>query len=303
MAFDFPSNHPRVAYFDRAITAINGSANAALDVQPNPGDKIYPGVETLDAVRAGVVDLGWINAAHLEAIDPRLGAINLPFGLDDNAMKSASARAGAIRFMNEFCRPHGLRALAIMRGADQIFVTKNSRLKTLSDIHGLRVRVAGGGVYEAIIRSIGARPVAIPIPHVLPAINQTDVDCVFTSPGAWQTLFANDLPYGTRVPGLMMINYVLLAGDAFCSALPSNAYGTIETEFERHVTNAWHDMASDDAKILRAIGRRGASVQTVLDRESWLQATSKVRTEFSAAWPGILGKLSEATGVSLGDRR
>lgn len=302
MAFDFPSNHPRAAYFDRATRAISTSESAALNIQPNPGGKIHPGVRTLDAVRDGIVDIGWINAAHLEAIDPRLGAVNLPFGLGDNVMEPAHARAGAIRFMNEFCRPQGLRVLAIMRGADQMFVTRDSHLETLSDIRGLRVRVAGGGIYEAIVQSVGARPVVIPIPHVLSAISSDEINSIFTSPGAWQTLFAADMPYGTCVPGLMMINYVLLAGDTFCSALPPDSYRTIETAFERHVTNAWQDMASDDVEILGSMERYGARVQAVLDRDSWLCAATKVHGEFSAAWPGVLGKLADAVGVNLGER-
>ncbi len=55
-----------------------------------------------------------------------------------------------------------LKVLALMRGAGTIVIFKNRQVRTPDDMRDLKIRVAGPGVYQDIVRSLGAAPVVFP---------------------------------------------------------------------------------------------------------------------------------------------
>ena len=69
---------------------------------------------------------------------------------------------GVLALVRSYVEPRGLKALALMRGADTIVIFKNRHLRTPDDMKGLKIRVAGPGVYQDIVRSLGAEPVVFP---------------------------------------------------------------------------------------------------------------------------------------------
>jgi C4-dicarboxylate-binding protein DctP len=110
-------------------------------------------------VRNKTVPLTFVNSAFLQSLDPDLGFLNLPFTITDQLMAKPGVAEGILALVRSYVEPRGLKVFAVMRGADTIVIFKNRQVRTPDDMKGLRIRVAGPGVYQDIVRSLGAAPV------------------------------------------------------------------------------------------------------------------------------------------------
>ncbi len=273
---DIPAAHPRVPYFARMLEDLRLTQ---VEWRMSCNGVAYAGSRALQAVMQGEARMAWVNSAHLESIAPELAVLNLPFGLDDDQMTSADRVLSLQAAMDFAARPKGLRVLGLMRGADQLFVAPARHFRTLPELAGAHIRVAGPGVYEKLMTSLGAVPVVMPIPHITEAFTHSMVDGVFTSPGGWQTQFGASTPCATRVPGLMFINYVLVALADWFAQLSAELAHAIRDAATNHVTARWSDMRRDDEAVLRAAESAGARVLLAEDPEAWRACVSPLRQD------------------------
>lgn len=275
---------------------------AQLDEGPAPfqcklecdGD-LYAGRKALEAVRTGAVRMAWINTSHLEVLAQELSVIHLPFGPGDAELREPDRASALARLIDSRTRAAGIRTLGLMRGADQLFASPRHDIRAIEDLRGLRVRVAGPGMYEEILRSLEAIPVPLPIPAIRDAFAAGGIDCVFTSPGGWQTQFGPEVCHGSRVPGLMFITYALVADAAWFEGLDASVARTLQAAADRQVTWAWADMERDDAAVLHGLTARGASVRTVTDIDAWRRRTSVLREAANARHPAMARALRSLT--------
>jgi C4-dicarboxylate-binding protein DctP len=289
MVTDIPATHVRVPYFRRMAAQLDA---AGLACRLEIDGQRYAGRAALDAVRAGQARAAWVNAAHLEPLDPALGVLNLPFFLGDQALAPPGRADAALQLVDAVTSAQGLRALGLMRGADQLFVAPRPLGGGPGALAGLRVRVAGPGVYEAIMQSLDAAPVAVPIPHIRQALAGGALDALFTSPGGWQDQLGLDAPHALRVPGLMRINYVMLADAGWFDALPAAAQSNLRSAAQRCVTHEWQAMARDDEEVLARMEKAGARIVQAHDLELWRERVAPMKGQLLARY--------RAAGVAFG---
>jgi C4-dicarboxylate-binding protein DctP len=293
MVTDIPAAHPRVPYFDRMVSLLNGEGvPCRFEVD---GDR-YAGRRALDAVASGSVQMAWVNAAHLESIDPALGALNLPFFLGDDVLADAARADRALDLIDRLASPAGMRVLGLMRGADQLFVSQRALPPGSEAVQGKRVRVAGPGIYEDIMRAVGAEPVAIPIPDIGNALASGSFDCLFTSPGGWQTQLGMAAPHGLRVPGLMMISYVLLVHAGWYEQLGSHGQEVLRNAAQRCVTHAWRAMEQDDRDVLDAMSRAGATITVDQEPRAWRDKLAPLKARHFARYSAASQGFRELAG-------
>jgi C4-dicarboxylate-binding protein DctP len=292
---DIPGAHPRIPYLDAFAAGIGDRSVGTLAVRTNPQGEVLPGRASLDAVLGGTAQIAAVNMAHLEALEPRAGFMNLPFGLDDATMGDPARRTAATEALAGLVRPHGVELLGVMRGADQLFAFPEADVRRLEDVAGRRIRVAGGGIYESVVRGLGAEPVAIPIPRIREAMGRGEVDGVFTSPGGWTSEVRDDAPHAVLAPGLMMITYGVVADADWLAALPAPERAAV-VDAGREVTDAWVRMQQDDERVVAAATADGAT-HTVLpgpEVARWRAAVAEVREGFLAAHPDLADRLRGA---------
>jgi C4-dicarboxylate-binding protein DctP len=221
---------------------------------------LYPGQASLDAVRNKTVPLIFVNSAFLQSIDPDLGFLNLPFTITDQMMKKPRVAEGVLALVRDYVEPHGLKVFAIMRGADTIMIFKNRQVRTPDDVKGLKIRVAGPGVYQDIVKSLGATPVVFPAIEMGAALARGAMDGIITSPGGWGKNVA-DAPSASLVPGLLFYTYFLIADKAWFDALPSPEQKALADSTRVAVTEKWGEMQADDARLVAELVSRGRAIR------------------------------------------
>lgn len=295
MINDIPVGHIRLPYFDVLARRLTRETDDALNVKVNPGNKVLLGKAGLEAIRNGSVQMGWVNTAHLEAISPRVGFINLPFTIDDEVMGKDRVRNGVVDLINASLDITDVRVLGLMRAADQVFIFRDRQLARPDDLKGVKVRVAGTGIYEDIMTGLGAVPVAIPPREIKRAVEAGLIDGVFTSPGGWSSTVGMSAPKANLVPGLMFITYSLVVNRAWYDALPTDYRQVIADAARGEVTDKWRTMLDDDLAQIDSMVKQGATFHAVPtgDLGPWKARVASVSASFNAKYPDVAAKFAE----------
>lgn len=292
LVHDIPSDHPRLPYFDQFSESVATSTDGRLTVEINPNGEVLAGRASLDAVRSGAADLALVNMAHVEAMEPAAGFMNLPFAFDDTMMADDRNRTAVFDVQADLIRPHGVELLGYMRGADQLIAFPRDDVARVEDIEGRRVRVAGGGIYEQLMTRLGAEPVAVPIPQIKELVAGGRVDGVFTSPGGWATQVIADVPHAVQVPGLMYISYALVANQDWFDGLPDDQRDAVAAA-GAGMTAQWVQMTEDDRTVVDQAVADGGSYRVLPDEEvaRWRERVIGISDDFYRAHPAVADDL------------
>ena len=298
LVHDIAPPHPRYTQLTQMAAEVAKRTQGTLTIAINPGGKVlYPGQASLDAVRNKTVPLTFVNSAFLQSIDPDLGFLNLPFTITD-AMMSKPVAEGILSLVRGYVEPRGLKVLAIMRGADTIMIFKNRQVRTPDDMKGLRIRVAGPGVYQDIVRSLGATPVVFPAIEMGAALARGAMDGIITSPGGWGKN-VKDAPSASLVPGLLFYTYFLIADRTWFDALASAEQKALADSARVAVTEKWSEMQADDARLVAELVSGGATY-TVVPRDgvvAWRERTGTVMRDFTDKHPEAMRKFRAVSGA------
>jgi C4-dicarboxylate-binding protein DctP len=285
---DVPSGHPRLKYALQIEADVAKASGGSIRVVTN---RDIPGKAGLGALLTDKAQIAALNTAHLEAVDPRVGFVNLPFGLSDAAiMERPGTLDRIIALMQKQLDASGLVILGVMRGADNLFVFKNRRVREPGDLAGVKIRVTGEGIYEEIMKSLGAQPVAMPIGQIKEAIAQGKVEGTSTSPGGWTSQLGMSARMGSQVPGLMMLTYTYVAKKGWLDSLTTEQRDLITKAVRDNSTLQWRAMYDDDRAVIDAFVKQGGSYEVVPESElsAWRKAVAPVSAGFEKKYPDVV---------------
>jgi len=293
LVHDIAPPHPRYAQLSQMQAEVARRTQGALTIAINPGGKIlYPGQASLDAVRNKTVPLTFVNSAFLQSVDPDLGVLNLPFTVTDERIAKGGAQK-LVYLVDGYVAPKGLRALGVMRGADTILIFKSRQVSTPGDVKGLKIRVAGPGVYGEIVKSLGATPVVFPAIEMGAALARGAMDGIITSPGGWGKK-VKDAPVASLVPGLLFYTYFLIADKGWFEALPQGERKALTEAARATVTEKWDEMREDDARLVAELVGGGAKYAVVPSAASWRERTEPVTRQFADRHPEAVRRFRAA---------
>ncbi len=299
LVHDIAPPHPRYTQLTQMAAEVAKRTQGTLTIAINPGGKVlYPGQASLAAVRNKTAPLAFINSAFLQSVDPDLGFLNLPFTITDALMSKPGVTEGVLALVRSYVEPRGLKVLAVMRGADTIVIFKNRQVRAPDDMKGLKIRVAGPGVYQDVVRSLGAAPVVFPAIEMGAALARGAMDGIITSPGGWGKN-VHDAPSASLVPGLLFYTYFLIADKTWFDALPAVQQKALAESARASVTDKWGEMQADDARLVAELVSRGAAYAVVpVDAvAAWRARTEGVTREFATAHPEVMRRFRAVVGA------
>ena len=292
---DVPDGHPRLKYALQIEADVAKASGGAIHVITN---RSFQGKAGLEAFLADKAQIATLNTAHLEAVDPRIGFVNLPFGMSDAAMERPGALDRTMALMQKQLDAKGLVILGVMRGADNLFVFKTRKVRKPSDLAGVRLRVTGEGVYERIMQSLGAQPVPMAIGQIKAAIAEGKVEGTSTSPGGWVSQLGMSAPIGSQVPGLMMLTYTYVTKKTWLDSLTAEQRKILEKAVRDNSTLQWRAMYDDDKAVIDAFVKQGGTYVVVPESElaPWREKVGPVSAEFEKSYPDVMKAARDILG-------
>src|SRR4051812_8859752 len=144
--------------------------------------EIVPGLQVLDAVQAGTVEIGHTASYYYFGKDPTFGfGTSVPFGPNARINQAWWTHGGGEEVLNEFFKTYNARALLAGNTGCQMGGWFRKEINSVDDLKGLKMRI--GGWAGKILAKLGGVPQQIAGGDIYPALEKGTLDaCEWVGP-------------------------------------------------------------------------------------------------------------------------
>jgi TRAP-type mannitol/chloroaromatic compound transport system substrate-binding protein len=168
-----------VEFFCKRIAEITDNR---FTIQPFAAGEIVPGLQVLDAVQNGTVEMGNTALYYYWGKDPALTfGTALPFGLNSRQMNSWLRFGGGNELLNDLLKQYNCFGVAAGNTGAQMGGWFRKEIKSVEDLKGLKFRV--GGFAGTILAKVGVVPQQLAAGDIYPALEKGTLDaCEWVGP-------------------------------------------------------------------------------------------------------------------------
>jgi TRAP-type mannitol/chloroaromatic compound transport system substrate-binding protein len=175
-----------VSSFPKSLDTIYGAAEVFAKAVSNMTDgkfqigvfaagEIVPGLQVMQAVRDGTVEMGHTASYYYAGVDPTFTfGTAIPFGLNSRMQNAWMFQGGGMELMNEFYAKHKIFAIPAGNTGTQMGGWFRKEIKTVEDLKGLKIRI--GGYAGRIMAKLGAVPQQVAGGDIYPALEKGTID-------------------------------------------------------------------------------------------------------------------------------
>jgi TRAP-type transport system periplasmic protein len=234
-----PPSHRMSKIHDDFCKEIEKRSNGRVKVVYYPGETLVKAAWTYDAVVKGIADIGHCSVGYTQGQFPLLEVFSVPLGVTSGYQASMLGNAFIDKFKpKEMNETHFLYSTCI---SPSIIHTSKKPINKLEDLKGLKIRVQGPA--EAIVKALGAVPVALPVTETYDAVQKGLVD-------------------GILLPMEALLNYRL----AEVTTYTTKNYGATTTSIGLYLMNKqkWDSLPPDIQKVFTEVSKQYAEIEAKL---------------------------------------
>ncbi len=172
--------------FPKALDTIYGTAeliakyvsdmtDGRFVIQPFGAGEVVPGLESVDAVSRGTIEMAHTAAFYNFGRDPTFGlATSVPFLMSQRAQNAWLYQAGGNQIIQDFLGANQIIAFPAGNTGTQMGGWFRREIRTLEDMRGLRMRI--GGFSGRVIQRVGVVPQQLAGGDIYPALERGTID-------------------------------------------------------------------------------------------------------------------------------
>ncbi len=146
-----------------------------FDIRVFPGGEIVPGLQALDAVQQGTVECCHTCSYYYVGKDKTFGfGTAVPFGMNARQMNAWIYYGGGQKLLDEFYSNYNVVSFAGGNTGTQMGGWWRKEVKTLADLKGVKMRIAGLG--GTVFSELGVVPQQIAGGDIYPALEKGTID-------------------------------------------------------------------------------------------------------------------------------
>jgi TRAP-type mannitol/chloroaromatic compound transport system substrate-binding protein len=159
-------------YFAKRVAEITDNK---FQIQSFAAGEIVPGLQVLDAVQSGTVEMGNTALYYYWGKDPAFTfGTALPFGLNTRQMNAWLRFGDGESLLNDLLKGYNSIGFAAANTGAQMGGWFRKEIKTVDDLKGLKFRV--GGFAGTILAKLGAVPQQLAAGDIYPALEKGTID-------------------------------------------------------------------------------------------------------------------------------
>ncbi len=298
VAPDAPKGKAAVLFKELAEKYTNGRVKVEL----YPNSSLYKDKEELEALQLGSVQL---LAPSISKFGPlgvkEFDIFDLPFLMSDDARARQMMASPMMVEFNHKLEGKGLLSLAYWDNGATVY-TANTPLIWPDDFRGLKLRIQGGKVQDAIARELGALPQILAFSQVYQSLQTGVVDGEDNVPSNILTQKFYEVQKHLTVSFHGRITYALITNKTFWNSLPED----VRKELDRAVKESTEffnaTAAKDNADALEKIkvsGKTEIHVLTEAERKAWIAKLMPVHAEMQARFgKDFIERVYKASGFT-----
>jgi len=298
VAPDAPKGKAAVLFKELAEKYTNGK----VKVEIYPNSSLYKDKEELEALQLGSVQL---LAPSISKFGPlgvkEFDIFDLPFLASDDARAHQMMLSPMMGELNQKLAAKGVSALSYWDNGATVF-TANTPLIWPDDFRGLKLRIQGGKVQDAVARELGALPQILAFSQVYQSLQTGVVDGEDNVPSNILTQKFYEVQKHLTVSFHGRITYALITNKTFWNSLPED----VRKELDRAVKESTEffnaTAAKDNADALekiKASGKTEIHVLTEAERKAWIAKLMPVHAEMQARFgKDFIERVYKASGFT-----
>jgi TRAP-type mannitol/chloroaromatic compound transport system substrate-binding protein len=176
LASSFPKSLDTLWGVSPEIAArVSELTNKKFQITASAAGEIVPGLQVLDAVQNGTVEMGHTALYYYIGKDPAFTfGTALPFGLNYRQMNAWMYYGDGLKLLNEFLATYKCTAIPSGNTGVQMGGWYRKEIKTVADLKGLKMRI--GGIAGRVLSRLGVVPQQLAGGDIYPALEKGTVD-------------------------------------------------------------------------------------------------------------------------------
>jgi len=247
---------------ERLVKTIAEATDNKWQIQPFAAGEIVPGLQVLDAVQNGTVEMGQTALYYYYGKDPTFAlGTTVPFGLNTRQMNAWLRFGGGDDLLNDFLKNYKVTAIVAGNTTAQMGGWFRKEVNTVEDLKGLKFRIAG--LAGEVLAKLGAVPQQLAGGDIYPALEKGTIDAAeWVGPYDDQKLGFNKIAPHYYYPGWWEGNaalHILIGADKF-NALPKSYQALMRAacaEANDWVTSKYDN---DNPKALKELAASGVKL-------------------------------------------
>src|SRR5215467_9857724 len=275
--------------------------NGKVKVEVYPNSSLYKDKEELEALQLGTVQL---LAPSISKFGPlgvkEFDVFDLPFLMTDDARARQMMANPMMADLNKKLEAKGISPVAYWDNGAHVYTSANKPLVRPEDFRGLKMRIQGSKVLDAVARELGAIPQIIGFGELYQTLQTGVVDGEDNVPSnIWTQKFYEVQKYLT-VSYHGRLTYALVTNKKFWDGLPAD----VKTPLQRAVKesteffNATAAKDNDDAlEKIKASGKIQVHLLTDDEKKAWVAKLMPVHKEMQSRFgKDFIEKIYKASG-------
>ena len=256
-----------------------------VKVEVYPNSSLYKDKEELEALQLGSVQL---LAPSISKFGPlgvkEFDIFDLPFLMTDDARARQMMASPMMADLNKKLEAKGVEPLAYWDNGAHVY-TANVPLIMPDDFRGLKMRIQGSKVLDAVARELGAIPQIIAFGELYQSLQTGVADGEDNVPSNIWTQKLYEVQKNLTVSHHGRLTYALITNKAFWAGLPSDVRSGLDRAVKES-TQFFDDTAAKDnvdaLKQITASGKINVHVQTDAEKQAWIAKLMPVHKEMQS---------------------